>query len=262
MSSATTHSGKVAVIDSGVGGLSILAELREILPYNSLIYYADSASCPYGGRSTEEIEKLTISVVEKVVKMGAEIVVVACNTMTAAAIHTLRERWTEIDFVGMEPAVKPAILTSHSHIVGVLATRATLRGELYNSTKEYYGEGTTVIETAGVGLVEFVEKEQYDSPQCKELLRGYIEEMVEKGADKIVLGCTHYPFLTRAIKEIIAPYSKTIEIINPAPAVALRAKELAQKRGIIQQGKGSVEYHTSGTKEQLEILRNFLENYN
>ncbi|MFI3288040.1 MAG: glutamate racemase [Rikenellaceae bacterium] len=266
MSLTPSNKALVAAIDSGVGGLSVIAELRLILPHNSLIYFADSANCPYGAKSNNEIEKLTLNVAEKVIELGAQIVVVACNTMTASAIKSLRKRWPEVDFVGMEPAIKPAVSSSKKHIVGVLATQATLGGELYNHTKSSYAEGSQVIEVAGSGLVEFVEAQRYRSDECKTLVREYVEEFLDSGADKIVLGCTHYPFLIGAIQEVVAPVEKElgykIEIINPAPAIAQRTKELAAARGILErEGAAEVHYYTSGGDRELEILKGFLENF-
>lgn len=257
---------RVAAIDSGVGGLSVIAELRLMLPHNSLIYFADSANCPYGGKSKSEIEKLTISVVEKVVELGAEVVVVACNTMTASAISTLRDRWKDVDFVGMEPAIKPAVSRSKRHIVGVLATKATLGGEIYNLTKKAYAGDSEVVELAGEGLVEFVEREEYDSPECRVLVKKYVDEFVCRGVDKIVLGCTHYPFLSRTIQSVLEEWQGelgyAIELINPAPAIAQRTRELALRRGIVEEvGSSKIEYHTSGTEKEKAVLENFLENF-
>ncbi len=245
MSKSLALQGIVAVIDSGVGGLSVLAELRQILPHNSFLYYADSSNCPYGSKSHSEILKLTLAVVQKVVDLGASIVVVACNTMTAVAIDDLRREWKDVRFVGMEPAVKPALHGSRSGVVGVLATRATLGGRLYNSTKEKHRQEKRVVEVAGDGLVEYVEvlvREGKRDLRGKELLRGYLAEMIEQGVDKIVLGCTHYPFLIEDIEEIFEQWGVSgVEIINPAPAVAMRTKEVALDMGLVAStGEGSV----------------------
>lgn len=223
----------LAIIDSGIGGVSVWSEVKKLLPHNSLLYYADTVNCPYGVKSVDEIERLTVSVVGRVVDMGADIVVVACNTMTAAAISTLRDRWKNIDFVGMEPAVKPAAQSSSSGVVGILATRATLRGELYHHTRQTYAANVKIIESAGDGLVECVEQGLQNSEVCDALLKKYILPMLEGGADTLVLGCTHYPFLTRAIENVVCKAGfKPLHIINPAPAVARRVMHLAVKRGI------------------------------
>lgn len=247
----------LAVVDSGVGGLSVLTELRRILPHNSIIYYADSANCPYGSRNESEIVSLTVAVVERVVGLGAQVVVVACNTMTAAAIDLLRQKWPGVDFVGMEPAVKPAATESKTGVVGILATRATLNGRLYKHTRDEYAANARVIETIGEGLVEFVERGEIDSLQCEALVRSYVMPMIEGGADRIVLGCTHYPFLTPVIERIIAGHD--VKIINPAPAVARRAVELMARRGLVRtDGKAEMYYYSSGTQNDVLRLSQFL----
>lgn len=248
----------LGVIDSGVGGLSVLAELRRILPHNSIIYYADSANCPYGNRSQAEIVTLTVSVVERVVALGARVVVVACNTMTAAAIDLLRERFSDVDFVGMEPAVKPAATESKTGVVGILATRATLSGRLYKHTRDEYAARARVIETVGDGLVEFVERGEVDSEQCEALVRSYVVPMIDEGADRIVLGCTHYPFLTEVIERIIA--GRDVKIINPAWAVARRAAELMSRRALVNEsGSGEIYYYSSGSVDDVDRLGEFLD---
>lgn len=247
----------LAVVDSGVGGLSVLTELRWILPHNSIIYYADSANCPYGSRDAQQIVALTVAVVERVVALGAKVVVVACNTMTAAAIDLLRQRWSDVDFVGMEPAVKPAATGSRTGVVGILATRATLGGRLYQHTRDEYAANARVIETVGEGLVEFVERGEVDSEACETLVRSYVEPIIEAGADRIVLGCTHYPFLTPVIERIID--GRDIQIINPAPAVARRAEELMARRGLVEtSGVGEIYYYSSGSADDAIRLRNFI----
>lgn len=247
----------LAVVDSGVGGLSVLTELRRILPHNSIIYYADSANCPYGSRPESEIVNLTVAVVSRVVELGAQVVVVACNTMTAAAIDLLRQRWPSIDFVGMEPAVKPAATESKTGVVGILATRTTLNGRLYKHTRDEYAANARVIEMIGEGLVEFVERGEIDKPECEQLLRSYVMPMIEDGADRIVLGCTHYPFLSPVIERIIA--GRDVKIINPAPAVARRAVELMSRRGLVStQGDPQTYYYSSGTEDDVLRLSQFL----
>lgn len=280
MSLVPSCKASLAVIDSGVGGLSVLAELRRILPYNSIIYYADTANCPYGQRSTQEIIELGLAVVQRVVEMGAKVVVVACNTMTAAAINRFRELWSDVDFVGMEPAVKPALNESKRGIVGVLATSATLKGELYRTTKQRNQEGREVIEVAGIGLVEFVESGRCQTDECKELVRSYVEPMLERGADRIVLGCTHYPFLEGVIRDVVSEYFSNlkngdllidnqpeVEIINPAPAVARRAKRVISERQLLVDSeseglKGEVFYYTSGNNADETFLKAFLKSAN
>lgn len=254
----------LAVIDSGVGGLSVWIEVKKLLRHNSLLYYADTANCPYGTRTKEEIKTLTTAVVEKVTQQGVQIVVVACNTMTASSIDVLRRKWKNIDFVGMEPAVKPAAQSSKSGVVGILATQATLKGELYHHTRSVHASTVKIIETAGDGLVECVEKEEQNSARCLELLKKYITPIIEQGADTLVLGCTHYPFLTDAIERVASDIfarqgisDRKLNIINPAPAVARRVVELAHRRGIVGQDiMPTYEFQTSGDKDDLTRLKN------
>lgn len=212
----------IGIFDSGIGGLSVFKELSRLMPAESYVYFSDSRNCPYGPKEPEFIRQRSRQLTDFLIDKGADIVVVACNTATAAAIKDLRERY-DLPFVGMEPAIKPAILHSQSGVVGVLATAGTLKGPLYLKTLATFKGDVKVIERIGEGLVEAVERADFDSPEVESLLRGYIEPMLSEGADHIVLGCTHYPFLQNTIKKIVADRAR---IVNPAPAVALQAKRL------------------------------------
>ena len=215
----------IGVFDSGLGGLSVWNEIINILPSEQIVYFADSGYCPYGNRTREDITQRVKLITDFLISKGVSLIVVACNTVTAASIDYLRENYT-IPFVGMEPAVKPAILKSKSGVVGVLATKGTLNGALYKRTLNKYKQGTIVLEQAGEGLVELVEAGETSSAKGRELLERYLLPMLEQGADHIVLGCTHYPFLTKQIREIAG---SEVEIVNPAPAVARRTAELLAK---------------------------------
>jgi glutamate racemase len=207
----------VGIFDSGVGGLSVWKELIKILPAEEYIYYSDGAYCPYGPKGDEEIIKRAGFIAGFLLNRGVKLIVVACNTATAAAIDTLRFKYPDIPIIGMEPAVKPAAIHSRSGIIGVLATAGTFKGRLYNQTLERFASEVKVIERIGDGLVELVEKGETNSPEAEALLRKYIEPMLEEGADHIVLGCTHYPFLEKLIKKIAG---NDVFIDNPAPSVA------------------------------------------
>lgn len=220
----------IAILDSGSGGLTVWREIVRLLPFESVIYYADSANCPYGTRDYNEIRLLTRACVEELIGRGVKMVVIACNTMTAAAISWLRQSYPDMLFVGMEPAVKPAAELSRSGVIGILATRATLDGEIYRNTLKVIDPNITIIERAGTGLVEFVEQEMEDSTECEELTRSYIEPMIDHGADYIVLGCTHYPFLKRTINIISQGRA---EILDPAPAISRRVKSLLEREALL-----------------------------
>ena len=218
----------VGIFDSGVGGLSVWREIVKIMPGIPINYFSDSAYCPYGNKSEYEIIDRSLKISDFLISAGAAVIVVACNTATAAAITKLRESF-EIPFIGMEPAVKPAALHSQSRVIGVLATKGTLNGDHFHNAVAKYASDVKVIAKVGEGLVELVEAGETDGDRVKELLSHYIYPMLEEGADNIVLGCTHYPFLIKAIKEITG---SRVNIIDPAPAVAKRVKNVMQENHI------------------------------
>lgn len=215
----------IGIYDSGLGGLSVLKELIALPLDGDFLYFADSRHCPYGNKTHRFIRNRAITVSRFLQEQGADMIVVACNTATAAAITTLRGRFS-IPFVGMEPAIKPAILNTRTGVIGVLATAVTFTGELYHNTLAQYASAqgeVKVIEQVGYGLVEAVESGNIHSEETVALLHKYIDPMLEAGADHIVLGCTHYPFLTEEIARIT---DGRATIVNPAPAVARQAAKI------------------------------------
>jgi len=242
----------IGVFDSGVGGLSVWRELYKEFPGETYLYVSDSGYCPYGPKSREEVIERAVAITEFLISNGAEIIVVACNTATAAAINHLRSHYT-IPFVGMEPAVKPAALNTRTGAIGVLATKGTFKGELYLRTLHKFASNATVLEQVGEGLVELVESGETDTPQARKLIGKYIRPMLEQNADHIVLGCTHYPFLENLIREFAG---EGVEIVNPAPAIARRAGEVLQARREsagkhIVGEKGQNRFVTTGNNLQL-----------
>jgi glutamate racemase len=220
----------VGIFDSGVGGLSVWRELIKILPAEEFLYVSDNAFCPYGRKSAQEIIDRTYLITDFFINRGVKLVVVACNTATAAAIDALRLKYPNLPFVGMEPAVKPAALHSETGVIGVLATNGTFNGKLYNRTLERFATDIKVIEQRGDGLVEIVESGDFDSKNSYVLLKKYIDPMIESGADYIVLGCTHYPFLAKQIGEIAG---EKVKLIDPAPAVAIHTRNILAERKIL-----------------------------
>lgn len=212
----------IGIFDSGAGGLSVWKEIIASVPQEKIIYISDSAFCPYGPKNPDQVIARSIKISQYLIDKGADIIVVACNTATAAAIQTLREKFA-IPIVGMEPAIKPAAFSTKSKVIGVLATKGTFKGELYLNTSKLYTQNIKVIEQIGEGLVELVEEGAQKTPRAEELIRKYIEPMIQEGADNIVLGCTHYPFLSGVIEKVT---QGKVRIINPAPAVAKRVMEL------------------------------------
>lgn len=216
----------IGVFDSGVGGLSVWKELYRELPKEKYLYVSDSGYCPYGPKSRDEVIRRAKGITDYLISQGAEIIVVACNTATAAAIEYLRGNYT-IPFVGMEPAVKPAAINTRTGAIGVLATKGTFKGELYLRTLHKFASNAKVLEQVGDGLVELVEGGNTDTPQAREIIGKYILPMLEENVDHIVLGCTHYPFLEKVIKEFAGD---NVEIVNPAPAIAKRASDVLAGR--------------------------------
>lgn len=251
----------IGIFDSGFGGLSVLKEIVKVLPEERYVYYADSAHCPYGEKSREYIIDRSRDITRLLLDKGAGLIVVACNTATAAAIKTLRAEWPGVPFVGMEPAVKPAALHTRSGVIGVLATAGTLKGGNYLDLREKYSDSVKVVEHVGRGFVELVEKGIFDGPEVEKTVRAAVEPLLAEGADTIVLGCTHYPFLEPVIRRIAGP---DVEIINPAPAVARQtAKVLADTAIYAATGHqnpdcGGVEVLSSGPAIPDAVINKFL----
>ncbi|MBR2420057.1 MAG: glutamate racemase, partial [Rikenellaceae bacterium] len=214
----------IGVYDSGLGGLSVWRELHAKLPNESLTYLADGANCPYGGRPKEEIRRFADQAVGALIADGAKMVVVACNTATAAAIDFLRAKYANIPIVGMEPAVKPAAMATRTGVVGVLATAGSLGGDLFLRTSARYADLARFIAAVGEGFVEIVEQSREATPEAEEAVRRVVEPLLDEGADQIVLGCTHYPFLREVIERVIG--NREVAVIDPAPAVARRVEQL------------------------------------
>lgn len=248
---------KIGIMDSGVGGLSVLREMLRRLPGEDYIYYADNAWCPYGDKSPEFIIGRCRSITELMLSRGADAMVLACNTATAAAIASLRAEY-DIPFVGMEPAIKPAVQSTGSGVVGVLATAGTLKGSKYLGTRDRYSGNVKVVEHVGRGFVELVESGTLSGERAEEVVRASLQPLLDQGADTIVLGCTHYPFLLDTLRSIAGP---GVEFIDPAPAVARHLEEVLDKNWKRSDGTvpGTVELLSSGDGEALrrtyELIR-------
>lgn len=219
----------IGVYDSGFGGLSVWRELHRALPCESLIYLGDGKNCPYGSQSVERIKQLAEESVRELVRRGCKMVVVACNTATAAAISHLRATF-DIPIVGLEPAVKPACAMTRSKVVGVIATERSLKGEKFLSTVARYGEGVEVIKAVGEGFVEAVERNEELQPETEQIVRRVVEPIIERGADVIVLGCTHYPFLRDVISRVVG--DRDVAVIDSGAAVEKRVESLLDEYGL------------------------------
>lgn len=247
---------KIGVFDSGEGGLSVLKEITRLLPEAEYVYYSDNAHCPYGEKSPEYIQDRARAITERLLKEGADVIVVACNTATAAAISVLRAEYSDdssqevrdrvqeltggrhdhICFIGMEPAVKPAALGTRTGVVGVLATAGTLKGSKYLKTKESVDDQVNVFEHVGRGFVELVEEGRLSGSEAEDVVKASLGPLLSAGADIIVLGCTHYPFLLPVLQKVAGP---DIRFIDPAPAVARQLVHVLERDGMLSAGEAS-----------------------
>ncbi len=247
-----SHGSPIGVFDSGVGGLSVLQAIRQELPAEDLIYLADQAHVPYGPRPSSEVRRFAETITRYLLGQGAKVVVVACNTASAAALHHLRETFSGLPFVGMEPAVKPAAESTRSGVVGVLATPATFQGALYASVIERFAQGVTVLQNTCPGLVGEIEAGHLDGTETRLILENALHPMLAQGIDTIVLGCTHYPFVIPLIQEIAGPQ---VRVIDPAPAVARQVGRVLEVNGLRRaNGAGWGRYLTTGDPAHLQAL--------
>ena len=247
----------IAVFDSGVGGISVLRQLRKIMPEEKYIYYGDSANAPYGSRPTEEVRQLTLAVAEKLTtEYPVKALVVACNTATAAAIRTLRQTYPDLIVVGIEPAVKLAADNCPGGQLGVLATEVTLREEKFDNLVHRVEENCTVYKIPAPGVVNLIEAGKNDSPEMMELLEKLLAPYVGK-LDALVLGCTHYPFVSRNIAAVMGPRTK---ILHGGKGTAKETKRRLEQAGLLRSGQGSVEIrNSSGSEEMIRLSYALLE---
>lgn len=247
----------IGIFDSGVGGLSVLRPICELLPHEQVLYLADQAHIPYGPRQKSQIRDFSFGITEFLLEQGAKLIVVACNTASAAALHDLRARFPAFPFVGMEPAVKPAAKITNTGRVGVLATPTTFAGDLYAALVDRFTQGIEIYQSTCPGLVEQIERGKIDSPSTRAILEEALTPMLAEGVDTIVLGCTHYPFVIPVIQSITGPKVRTID---PAPAIARQTQRLLDERGWINpdEQEGGVQFFTSGEPEALAALLPYL----
>lgn len=243
----------IGVYDSGVGGLTVWRAIRELLPQEDLLYFADQAKVPYGNRPLEEVRSLGEGVTHYLMEQGAKLIVIACNTASAAALKHLRALYPDYPFVGMEPAVKPAAEQTLSGKVGVLATPSTFQGELYASVVERFAHDVKLFQNTCPGLVQQIEKGYLDTPKTRRILEEVLEPMLREGVDTLVMGCTHFPFVIPLIRQIAG---ENVRVIDPAPAVARQVRRVLEGRELLatRQRAGNSVFLTSGDKGKMEIL--------
>jgi glutamate racemase len=247
------HDPSIGIFDSGVGGLSVLRSLLQELPNENVIYFGDQIHVPYGTRTLEEVRKYSTAITRFLLDQGAKIIVVACNTASAAALQFLRHTYPNTPFVGMEPAIKPAAENTRTGIVGVLATPATFQGALYASVIERFASNVLVVQNTCPGLVQQIERGAIEADETRAILESAILPMLDQGIDTIVLGCTHYPFVIPLINEIVGP---EVRVIDPAPAVARQVARVleAKNRMNLDIKAGRLKFYTSGNPARFRVL--------
>ncbi|MCY1288607.1 Glutamate racemase [compost metagenome] len=240
----------VGVFDSGVGGLSVLREIRALLPRESLLYVADSGHVPYGEKSADFIRDRSHRIAEFLLGQGAKALVLACNTATVAAVADLRERYPELPIVGMEPAVKPAAAATRSGVVGVLATTGTLKSAKFAALLDRFAGDVRVITQPCPGLVERIEAGDLLGPQTRELLMEYVEPLLAEGCDTLILGCTHYPFLRPLLHQLVPD---SVSLIDTGAAVARQLQRLLEVRDLLADGEVEpCRFWSSGNPEAMQ----------
>lgn len=229
----------------------MLRALRSQLPHECAVYIGDQEHVPYGARSLAEVREFAEGITRFLLAEGAKLIVVACNTASAAALMHLRTTFPSTPFVGMEPAVKPAAEGTLSGVVGVLATPATFQGELYASVVERFAEGVEVLRSTCPGLVERIEEGDLRGPRTRRILERALLPMIDQGADAVVLACTHFPFVIPLIAEIVGP---DVRVIDPAPAVARQTNRVLEAQGLLAPADagGGIEIRTSGDSEAMQ----------
>jgi glutamate racemase len=254
--SADIADAPIGVFDSGVGGISVLQHIHALLPHEQLLYVADSRYAPYGNKTPQEIQSRCFEIADFLIANGVKAIVVACNTATAAAIDMMREKYS-LPIIGMEPAVKPAAEASKNGVIGVLATVGTLKSAQFAGLLESYGRNVKVVTQGCIGLVECIERGELSTDNTFDLLKQYCQPLLDEGADTIVLGCTHYPFVKPLIQQIVG---KNVTLIDTGAAVAKHLqKRLATLDLLTQQHQaGSVRFWTNSqaadAKQVIEAL--------
>jgi glutamate racemase len=254
---------KIGVFDSGVGGLWILQHLQKELPAYDYVFFGDQGHVPYGVRSMDEIRSFSEIITKFLIEKGCRVIVIACNTASAASLSYLREKYTDIIFVGMEPAIKPAVEITQTKKVGVLATPATFQSELYNSIVERFAQGVEIFNDTCPGLVSQIEKGNLDSPEAKDILERALFPMIEKGIDTVVLGCTHYPYAIPLIKKIVG---EKVNVIDPTEAVVRHVCHVLDENklnvGLKEDKIGKINIFTSGEPSTMNhVLSKLFKHY-
>lgn len=249
---AVSADAPIGVFDSGVGGISVLQHIHALLPHEQLLYVADSRYAPYGSKTPEEIQSRCFEIADFLIAQGVKAIVVACNTATAAAIDAMRAKYS-LPVFGMEPAVKPAAEASKNGIIGVLATVGTLKSAQFAGLLESYGRNVKVVTQGCVGLVECIERGELNGENTFDLLKQYCQPLLDEGADTIVLGCTHYPFVKPLIRQIVG---ENVTLVDTGAAVAkhLQKRLAALDLLVVHNQAGTVKFWTNNQAAEAKLV--------
>lgn len=246
----------IGIFDSGIGGLSVVKAITQLLPQESLLYFGDTAHVPYGPQSPSTIQAYSLGITQFLLDQGCKAIVVACNTATTAAISTLRDHWPDLPILGMEPAVKPGAKATRTGKVAVLATAGTFSSQRYTHLMEEYASGVQLLENPCVGLVGLIERGVLEGPVLEAFLRPILDPMLEAGADTFVLGCTHYPLILPTLRKLLGT---AVHIIDPAPALAKQLQRVLDREGLLLHASlSSTEqvrrFYTSGGAGEMKTI--------
>ena len=244
----------IGIFDSGLGGLTIYNEIHKLLPHENTIYLADSKNAPYGGKSKQQIIDISVKNTEFLLGNDCKLIVVACNTASTNAVKYLREHY-DVPIIRVQPAIKPAALNSKTKVVGMLATKGTLESELLFETAQRFARGVKVVEQVGEGLVSLIEEGRMESPEMTGLLKKYVEPMLDQNIDQLVLGCTHYPFLTEQIRAITG---ESVQIVDSGEAIARQTRVILEQEGLLNenQQEGKRVFYSN---KNVQVLQNMLD---
>lgn len=247
----------IGIFDSGVGGITIYKEIHKLLPNENIIYLADSKNAPYGEKTKDQIIDFSVKNTEFLLKKDCKIIIVACNTASTNAVKYLRNHY-KVPFIRVQPAIKPAALNSKTKVVGILATKGTLKSDLLLETSQKFAQGVKVIHQMGEGLVDLIESGNMQTLEMTKLLNKYLQPLLEKNIDHLVLGCTHYPFLIPQIKKIIG--DKVI-ILDSGKAIAKQTKVILEQEHLLNPNLKNTSQNFYINKHP-KILQNFLDEFN
>lgn len=239
----------IGLLDSGVGGLSVLRDVRRLLPAEHLVYVGDQAHLPYGTRTRDELRGFVVEITRFLLRQGIKMLVIPCNSANAAALHHLRATFPDLPIVGMEPAIKPAAENTKTGVIGVITTQATFQGELFASVLDRFAQGVRVETQVCPDLVLLAEAGAPHTPEAHQTVADYVAPLQAAGIDQLVLGCTHFPFLENHLRVALGP---GVQIVDPGPAVARQTRRVLSERGLEtpRQEAGHITYFTSGNPDQ------------